>query len=267
MPAAAQPRQYTGYPVKLYCFSGPLDLLLHLVRSHELGIAEIPVAEITRQYLEYLRAMEAINVELSADFLVLAATLSYLKSRALLPPEPEEELEEELAAELDPAVRLQQRLAEYQVYRQAAERLDQSRQVRERVYLRPLEPDTGLEAGYVTLEDVSLFDMVRAVGELLKRAEPEPTGRVVLPTLTVPDRLEEVLLRLRTERRELTFSALVGERPTRTGIIVTFLALLELIRRHLVEVRQDGPLGEIFVQEAPPESSGFAAPDPAETAP
>ncbi len=243
---------YNGYPVQIHLFTGPLDLLLHLVRQHEVDISEVPVAKITGQFLGYLRTMQEINIELSGEFLVTAAALGYIKSRALLPPEPEtEEMEPE-----DPAVQLQRRLAQYHVYKEAANRLEAAKRVRERIFLRPLEDGTGVEAGFVTLENVSLFDMVGAVYDLLKRAAPEPVGRVHLPRITVPDRIEEVLLRLDTEGRELTFTQLVGDPPTRTTIIITFLALLELIRRNEVEMHQNEPRGEILVKRAGAEAEG-----------
>lgn len=235
---------YTGYPVKIYCFTGPLDLLLHLVRSHQVDIAEVPVAEVTQQYLEYLRTMQEINIEMSGEFLVTASALSYIKSKSLLPPEPEAEEEE---VDEDPAFELQRRLHEYQIYKQAAGHLEDARRVRERIFLRPLAADAGLESGYVTLEGISLFDMVGAVNELIKQAVPEPTGRVTLPLITVPDRIEEILLRLHTEGQELTFAELVGSPATRTLIIITFLAILELMRTQQVEVRQEEPHGPIHV--------------------
>jgi len=237
-----------GYPVQIRIFTGPLDLLLHLVRQREVDIFDVPVAEVTAQFLAYLRTMQEINIELSGEFLVTATALSYLKSRALLPPEPEPEAEE-LDPE-EPAVQLQRRLAQYHVYKQAAVHLEAAKRLRERIFLRPTEEGTGIEAGFVALQDVTLFDMVGAVHELLKRAAPEPIGRVYLPRITVPDRMEEVLLRLATENRELSFAELVGAAPTRTVIIITFLAILELIRREKIEVRQDQPRAEIVVRSA-----------------
>jgi segregation and condensation protein A len=245
---------YTGYLVEIHIFSGPLDLLLHLVRERDLDIAQVPVAEITAQFLGYLRTMQEINMEVSGEFLVTAAALGYIKSRALLPPEPE--TEEEAAEPEDPAVQLQRRLAQYHVYKEAATRLEAAKRVRERIFLRPVETGTGVEAGFVSLGEVSLFDMVGAVHDLLKRAQPEPVGHVYLPRITIPDRIEEVLLRLDTEGREMTFAELVGEPPTRTGIIITFLALLELIRRGDLEVHQEEARGEILVRRAEKETGG-----------
>ncbi len=247
--ASTEEIAFTGYPVKIYAFAGPLDLLLHLARTQEVDLAEIPVAEITQQFLEYLHTMQEINIEITGEFLVTAAALAYLKSKTLLPPEPEPEPEEEEPVE-DPAVELQRRLAQYHIYKEAAERLSSARRLRERIFLRPVEEDMGLEAGYVTLKDVSLFDMVGAVNQLLKRALPEPVGRVHLPRLSVRDRIEEILLRLATEQRDLTFSDLVGMPATRTEIIITFLALLELLRREEIEVHQEGWGGEILVRRS-----------------
>ena len=237
---------YTGHPVRIECFSGPLDLLLHLARRSELDLADIPLAEITDQFLAYLRTMAEINIEVSGEFLVTAAALSYLKSKTLLPPEPE--AEEEALVEEDLAVALQRRLAEYHIYKEAAQHLDEARQARERIFLRPGAEETGVESGYVTLTDVTLFDMVGAVNDLLKRAVPDPVGRVTLPPLTVPDRIEEILLRLQTEGEEFSFAALIPEPATRTQIIITFLAILELMRRGLLEARQEVARGEIVIR-------------------
>ncbi len=258
MAATNEETSYSGYPVRIECFSGPLDLLLHLARSSQIDLGEVHLAEITDQFLAYLRTMAEVNLEISGEFLVTAAALSYLKSRTLLPPEPEPE--EEGTPEEDVAAVLQRRLAEYHVYKEAAGRLEAARQARERIFLRPLQEGTGVETGYVNLGEVSLFDMVGAVHDLLKRAVPEPVGLVTLPPLTVPDRIEEVLLRLETESNELSFAALVPQPPTRTQIIITFLAVLELMRRGVVEAHQETPSGEIVLRQVSVTDQGLQSP-------
>ena len=246
--AEAQLSLFSGFPVRLEIFEGPLDLLLHLVRREEVDIAEVSLAAITGQYLQYLRTMEELNIQVSADFVVLAATLIWLKSRTLLPVNPaaeEDEGEADLAP--DPEAELHRRLQEYRIYREAAEMLEESRRERQRIFLRATE-EGEFGTGFVNLEDVSVFDMIAAVQEMLARAKPEPPARMRRPAVSMADRIEEILMQLTAERRALRFSELVALPATRLFIIVTFLALLELIRRRRVRVKQTAPLRDFAVE-------------------
>ncbi len=243
-----QLEQFSGYPVKITIFQGPLDLLLHLVRRQEVEIHEVEIASITDQFLEYLHAMEVINIEPAGEFVVMAATLLLIKSRSLLPAtqaEGEDEEEEEL---FDTEAELKRRLTEYRVYKEAARVLDESRRMREQIFLRPLGDTDQLVRGFVALEDISIFDMVAAVKEMLERARPERPARLARAEVTVSQRVEEILFQLTAQHpTAVSFRDLVDLPTSRLHIIVTFLAVLELIRQRRIRVRLDAPERNIIV--------------------
>lgn len=245
---------FDGFPVTIEIFEGPLDLLLHLVRREEVDIGEIRIADITRQYLAYLETMQELNIQFSAEFVVTAAALMLHKSRWLLPvnpagePEALEE-EEELETALDPEATLHRRLQEYKVYRDAAEMLEQSRMARQRIFLRVAE-EAEIGTGFVPLEEVSIFDMVAAVQAMLARAKPDAPHRMRRPAVTVADRIEEIMLQL-TAQGQCYFTELVALPATRLFVIVTFLAVLELIRRRRVRARQAAPMHDFIVELVP----------------
>jgi segregation and condensation protein A len=246
----AQLSLFSGFPVTIEIFEGPLDLLLHLIKREELDIAQVRVAHITEQYLAYLRTMEELNIQLAADFVVLAASLMLIKSRTLLPIEPagEDEVESsEIEVGTDPEAELHRRLQEYKVYREAAEFLEESRQERQRIFLRSGD-ELEIGSGYVNLQDVSVFDMIEAVQEMLARAKPEPPAKMRRPGYTVADRLEEITMQLIAEQRPLRFTELVALPTSRLYIIVTFLAILELVRRLKVRVSQLQPQRDFAVE-------------------
>ena len=245
--AEAQLSLFGGFPVRLEIFEGPLDLLLHLVRREEVEIAEVSLAAITGQYLAYLRTMEELNIQVAADFVVLAATLLLIKSRSLLPVNPSGDSEEETDLAPDPEAELHRRLQEYRVYREAAELLEESRRERQRIFLRGTEGGE-IGTGFVNLEEVSVFDMIAAVQEMLARARSEPPARMRRPLLNVADRIDEILMQLAAEKRAVHFTELVLMPATRLFVIVTFLAILELIRRQRVRVRQTTPLRDFAVE-------------------
>jgi segregation and condensation protein A len=225
---------FTGFEVHITIFEGPTDLLLHLVRRQQVDIAEVNVAEVTGQYLSYLKTLEELNVELAAEFIVVAAHLIYLKSRMLLPAQEDEDEEEDM--DLDPQAELARRLEEYRVYRDAAGLLDESRKLRQKLFLRSTDEDQ-IGTGLIELADVSIFDMVAAVGELLRRATPAPPRVVQRRTVTVSERLPEILTELYAAgNAAVCFTELVDMPASRVYIIVTFLAILELIRRGRVVV-------------------------------
>ncbi len=225
---------FTGFEVSITIFEGPLDLLLHLVRRRQLEIAEIKIADITAQYVDYVATLEALNVDLAAEFIVLAAQLLYIKSRSLLPMARDEDEEDEDVG-LDPQTELARRLDEYRAYREAAEVLEDARKLRSRVYLRS-SAEEQVGSGFVDLADVSVFDMVEAVAELLKRAEPDPPSVVRKRPVTVAQRLPEIITSLHRAGGPINFSKLVYLPASRVYIIVTFLSILELVRRGLVRV-------------------------------
>ena len=223
-------------------FEGPLDLLLHLVRSQEMDILDLPIVEIARQYNEYLERMRQLDLEIASEYLVMAATLAYIKSRLLLPPEEEEEGE---PAE-DPRAELSRQLLEYERYRKAVEELAALESGRDLVFARPGPPPPEL-AGEVTLR-ADLDDLVRAFRRVLARLEEGDRVDVIRrDDYPVKDMMERLLGRLRPGGA-LSFRELLEECRTRLERIVLFLALLELIRLGAVAAWQPGPRADIRLE-------------------
>lgn len=244
--------RFTGYPVSVEIFEGPLDLLLHLVRRREVEVSEVRVSAITDDYLRYLETMSVINVELAGEFLVMAANLIWLKSRVLLPrddaPEQEEMVEEEFV-QTEEALR--QRLEEYRSYKEASKLLAEAHEMRQKVFLRPILEGEEIGAGYVPLEDVSLFDMVAALQEMLERTRELPPAIVRTPELTVGDCIEEVLLRLRgAPQCQCGFVDLIELPTTRVVVVLIFLAVLELIRRRRIRISHGEEAPQLVVSLA-----------------
>jgi len=243
---------FSGPRVSIAIFEGPLDLLLHLVRRQEVSIYDLRIAEITGEYLRMLGTMADLNIEVSGEFLVLASTLCLLKSRLLLPSTDQQEVSEEEPPDLvDPQTELAQRLAEYRVFREAAEALEDARQLRQKIYLRAENVDPELHSGPILLTDVSVFDLLAVFQDLLSRTVEPPVATVPRETVTVRDRLHAIMAILaEAPDRPVTFFDLVSFPTTKLVVIMTFLAVLELIRRQRIVVTQDEPNGPIFVQLA-----------------
>ena len=231
------------YQVKLETFEGPLDLLLHLIRENQVDILDIPIALITEQYLEYVRMMEDLDLAVAGEFLLMAATLVHLKSRMLLPPEAPAEGEE---APEDPRTELVDRLLEYQRFKEVAADLAAREAEQALRFPRGGPPLVGEVEGPLTL---SLFDLLAAFRRVLQRAEGGPVLEITRETLDVGQRLLHVLDLLGAES-PIPFTALFAGQRTRGDLIVTFLALLEILRRGLATARQPEPFGEIMVYRA-----------------
>lgn len=231
------------FPIRLLNFEGPLDLLLHLIKKHEVNVYDIPISLITQQYLDYLDLMQEMDLEVAGEFLVMAATLIHIKSRMLLPrPDPTQEDPEE-----DPREALVRRLLEHQRFKAAAELLHEKEIQRSAMWQRPDERVTDVvgEAPEPEIE-VDLFSLVAAFRQVLERARARP--RVILPPEQMPieTRIEQLLARL-SETEACGFEDLFADVQTRGGMIVTFLALLEMIRLKQVRVFQQGNFGPIRV--------------------
>lgn len=227
-----------SYQVKLSAFEGPLDLLLHLITTKEVDIYDIPIATITEEYLRYLAQMEELDLDVAGEFIVMAATLIHIKSKMLL---PEEETGEE-GEEPDPRAELVARLVEYKRYKEAAEALATSEEIFSRLYAREEVSSEGEVEGPLT---VTLVELLRAFRDLLEKAPPESALEITPELLSVEERMVFLLDRL-DSGGPLAFSALFTERR-RLHLIVTFLALLELIRRGLLHARQAEAGGEIVI--------------------
>ena len=232
-----------GYPVKLANFEGPLDLLLHLIRKHEINIYDIPIVLVTKQYLDYIDLMQELNLDVAGDFLVMAATLIHIKSRTLLPrTDPTQEDPDE-----DPREALMRRLLEHQKYKAAAELLHERETLRSAQWTRPDGAITEIAGEAPEPEvEVDLFSLISAFRAVVERAKHRP--KVYLPAEQIPieDRIEQLMTRL-SETEACGFEDLFADVQTRAGLIVTFLALLEMIRLKLVRVFQAGSVGPIRV--------------------
>lgn len=228
--------------VFLETFEGPLDLLLYLIKKQNLDILDIPIAEITRQYIQYVDLMKEIKLELAAEYLVMAAMLAEIKSRMLLPRPPSEEGEEE-----DPRAELVRRLQEYERYKDAAQRVDQMLRVARDVFPASVEaPDRQV----VKLQpEVSLDELLSALAEVMARAELFTHHQIQREALSVRERMSETLSRLGTDEF-LEFTTLFRLEEGRLGVVVTFLAVLELVKESLVQLVQSEPYAPIYLKAA-----------------
>lgn len=236
--------------VILDAFEGPLDLLLYLIRRQNLDILDIPVAEITRQYVDYIQAMHQMRFELAAEYLVMAAILAEIKSRMLLPRPPAEDGEEE-----DPRADLVRRLQEYERYKQAAEDLDS---------LPRMERDTSQAQAHLperTIHreppQVDLREMLLALHDVLKRAELFTQHAIRRDALSVRQRMGELLTAL-GDGSFHRFESLFTPEEGRLGVVVTFLGLLTLAKEQLVEIVQEAPMAPIYVKSLASEGAADA---------
>ncbi|MGE0471933.1 MAG: Segregation and condensation protein A [Candidatus Nitrospira kreftii] len=231
------------YQVRIENFEGPLDLLLHLIKKNEINIYDIPVAMIAQQYLEYLEAMEDLNLNVAGDFLVMAATLLQIKSRMLLPADERADDEEEGP---DPREELVRRLLEYKAYKEAARQLDGQEKMWREIFWREQSPALEHVEEDLPLENVSLFDLVDALKEVLDRNPSSRLLEIIPDNLTVRERMNLILETLEG-KESVSFAALFEGPSHRVVIVVTFLALLELMRLRVARVFQAETFGPILV--------------------
>jgi segregation and condensation protein A len=237
----------TDYKVKLEIFEGPLDLLLYLIKRDELDIYDISIERITRQYLEYLQAFKELNIDVAGEFIVMAANLLYIKSRSLLPVDqqpPEEEAEED-----DPRWELIRQLIEYKKFKEAAAQLHDRALEQENIFVRS-GISTSESVRPLLLGEVGIFQLINAFQNVIKRVEArDELQQIFGENYTVSDKIEVILARV-SEGGTLKFSELFAEMASRVEIVVTFLALLELIRLKQVRAIQPGQFGEIEIAAA-----------------
>ncbi len=232
------------YKVQLEIFEGPLDLLLYLIKRDEVDIYNIPIERVTKQYMEYLSLMKLLDLNIAGEFIVMAATLMMIKSRMLLPVDERPDLEEE---EEDPRWELVRQLVEYKKFKEAAGVLQQREYVQENVFGRGLDPVVAVEPEQgVGIGDVSIFDLITAFNDALKRVKVQEFGEIVDDRYTVVDKIEHILGTIRTNKR-VEFSSLFADAASRFEIVCTFLALLELIRLRQVVAHQEGDFGRIMI--------------------
>lgn len=255
--------------VKLEIFEGPLDLLLYLVKKEEVDIYEVNLTRIAGQFIEYVRLMQELDLDIAGEFMVMAATLIYIKSRELLPknqrPDAPEDEDEE-----DPRWELIRQLVEYKKFKDAAGSLQQRELLQEQVYARVgVRPDLTLETAPGRPE-VSVFDLINAVSSILKRFNnTSPAQALFEDRWSVSEKIE-LIRSLVTDRGQVRFLELFEKAAHRVEVVVTFLALLELIRMKLLRVEQPEAFGEIVIGAAlpppPPLPPEEPAPRPASTA-
>jgi len=246
-PLAARPEGTAGgYQVVLPTFEGPLDLLLHLIEQHELDIRDIPIAFVAKKYVEYITLMEELNIDIASEYLVMAATLTHIKSKMLLPVPPADQEDDEDEG-LDPRAELVRRLLEYQKYKQAAEQLGEGDVLGRDVFVRGI-PAPAAE-GLAPLAGLSLFKLLDAFQGVLSRAKTTVDHQIDLERFSITDRINQLVDLLQLHKR-LSFEQLFEGASSRADLIVTFLALLEMTRLRMTRLEQEEPLSPITVELA-----------------
>lgn len=230
------------YTIRLEGFEGPLDLLLHLIQKNEIDIFNIPIALITEQYMEYLHLMKTLNLDIAGEYLLMASTLLHIKSKMLLPQVQQNEEEKEE----DPRAELVRRLLEYQRFKTAAEELVNRPMLHRDVFIRLTSPESDEEEQEERIE-VSIFDLLDAFRQILARRKEEPVHDILLDRITVEERIQEILTLLKEEKRSLAFHLLFPEGASLRMVIVTFLAILELVKMRWIRVFQVAPFETIRI--------------------
>jgi segregation and condensation protein A len=233
------------YQVKLQVFEGPLDLLLYLIKKSEVDIYNIPIADITQQYIEYLQLIETLDLHIAGDFLVMAATLMQIKSRMLLPIE---ERSADEAEEEDPREELVRRLLEYQRFKEVARHLAALAERRKQVFVRTPDPIKVLDgvppSDEPLLIEASVFDLLSAFSKVLIRVPRDETYEIIQDEVTVEEQMGHLRRQLRAQQHMVFHELFVGAQ-TRVQVSTTFLALLELVRLKEIRAQQDAAFGTI----------------------
>jgi segregation and condensation protein A len=232
------PDSAPAYKVKVEVFEGPLDLLLYLIKKEEIDIYDIPIARITAQYLEYIRLMQKLDIDIASEFLVMAATLIHIKSKLLLPPAASENAEVELLA--DPREELVHRLLEHKKFKSAAEMLWSRAVIEQAVFTRaPIESDT--ENPEVA---ASVLDLVEIFKKILERRREQIEVEIAHDELTMQQKIDEIKL-IFSDRNEINASDLFAKARSRREMVITFLAILELVKEFVIRLTQEQTFGEI----------------------
>ncbi len=234
----------TGYEIRLNIFEGPLDLLLYLIRKNEVDIYDIPIAVITEQYFQHLDRMSTLNLDIASDYLVMASTLLHIKSRMLLPVH---ETGENGEAEEDPRMDLARQLLEYETFKKAALAMDTMPVLHRDVFPRGTSPIVEPAPERELVREITVFELVEAFRDVLGRWKEGDGMEVNRETLSVTDRIQEIL-ELLNRKGSFTFKELLENAQDRTRVIYTFLALLELIKLRIVKAFQAGPYETIRIR-------------------
>lgn len=228
------------YRVKLEdIFEGPMDLLVHLIKKNEVDIYDIPIALITRQYLDYVEWMKQMNIDFAGDFLVLAATLTQIKSRMLVPSHQDNEEE-------DPRLEIAKPLLEYLQMKSVAEQLAQRSLLGEDTFIRTPEKDNRLMQSEGEVIKIGLFELIDAFQKILENMAPEKSVEITADRISVKDRINEIIDILEAEE-SITFDALFSKNSNKNEIIISFLAILEMVKLSLVRILQHVQTGIIRI--------------------
>lgn len=250
------------YKVKLEVFEGPLDLLLFLIKKEEVSITDIPIERICDQYNEHLNLMRMLDLDIAGEFLVMSATLMLIKSRMLLPVEERPELEED---EEDPRLDLVRQLVEYKKFKDAAATLEDLEESQHNVFFPEgehvqIEKDSGL-----ALRDVSIFDLLSSFSEILRRAENEKLTEIFAEKFTVADKVDHLMTEIVRKGKKKSLHALFRDMRSRSEMVCTFLAILELIRlKQIRATQEEGEFMDIIIlkseeaEDTPLEEQSYA---------
>ena len=232
-----------SYQIKLPTFEGPLDLLLHLIRDQEIDIYDIPISQITEQYIAYIELMRDLNLDVAGEFLVMAATLTHIKSRLLLPkPDPVNPDEEEGD---DPRNELVRKLLEYKIYKETTSFLRDREEFRGNIYVREPAKESAAE-GENMLNETTLFDLLSAFNKLLNSIGGTSSKEINLDEISVTEKINYIMDAL-SRHVQMRFEDLFPASVTYMEIVATFMALLELIRIKLVKIKQAQLFGSIII--------------------
>ncbi|MFQ3548954.1 MAG: segregation/condensation protein A [Armatimonadota bacterium] len=226
-----------SYNIVLDLFEGPLDLLLHMIREQKIDIYDIPIASVCEQYLSYLSIMESLDLEIASEWLIMAATLIEIKSKMLLPKDASESLDDE-DSNSDPRVELVERLIEYEKFKSAANIFKEKEEERGKIFSRSaLDINFDLKPKY-ELENITASDLLEALNRMLADVAEEEITSIKRRKITIRMRMREIWSRLQSASGQLVFEELFEDANDRTQIVITFLALLELLKNRKIKVRQ-----------------------------
>jgi segregation and condensation protein A len=229
-----------NYSVNLEVFQGPLDLLLYLIRKDEIDIYDIPIARVTEQYMQYIELMKILNLELAGEYILMAATLIRIKARLLL---PRSEFDED---EPDPREELVAALLEYKKFKEAGEILREKRILEERVYIPPALGEDTCNEKVILSDNTTLFDLLTAFKEIIEKAGQESLYTIAPEEVNIEDRITRIM-EIMSKRDSATFQELFADVPRKLTAVVTFLAILELIKIRKITVRQSLPFSEVRI--------------------
>jgi len=236
-----------SYRIRLENFEGPLDLLLFLIRKNEVDIYDIPIAEITRQYLEYVEVIKLLDLEYAGDFLIMASTLMRIKAKLLLPKPKSDEDEEEL---IDPRLELVTRILEYKRFKEVAHKLHDIGERQSKHYARAYFPNRSEteQQELVPPDNVSLFTLITVFKKVIDNIPRETFHEIKDIKVTTDEQIEYIINKLGIQE-QISFIELFSDFESKIKVVVTFVALLELIKRNLILVNQATPFGEIWIRK------------------